>query len=272
MISRIIWCCMVCIFSFCDENNQPNQLNISALIENLTSIKKVIQILPDNDSIVLYKDDSRVIGISRISDDPSKEFHVLLPKTLILNEIPGNSHFDFYHSEKMVSKSGSLLIKNVADIFKVEYSFDQNDRIVKYTGQNQEIIFLNRKGYSRLNYQGAQKHSELLMRTRLILGTLDSFIIKGFDGKIILAVVDNKPYYPVLDAEGSLRKLIDAEGKEIASIRFSNAGHVVKIVGSTSTPCCFRGMFRERFSEIYFDENGYYDADLGGALSVGNSS
>ena len=268
MINRILLCFGYCCYSFCGELCEYNALTIKEIIENIASIQTNVYILADNDLIILYKREEQIRGVSRISSDPSRGFHISMPENLIISEISDKSYFDFLETECSYNQNGDLATKEVANIFKVSYLYDQESRLIKCVGENNEFIFINKDEYIRINSSDEDIGSRLFRRTKNILGTLDNFIIKDDSGVTILAVINDTPYFSVVDLEGSLRKILDVTGKEIASVEFSKSGHVISLSGETFIPYCFRGMYQDKFSEIYFDKNHYYDADVGDYLVV----
>ncbi len=272
MLQILIFTLLILFNGYSLESKKDNLLSFNELMEKFICIDKTIYFLPDNDFIILYTYQKKVIGVSRMSKDKSKEFHLCLPKQLIVEDLPKSSHYDFYQIEKSMDEDRSYIQKAIGKIFKEEYIFDQNSRLIKYLSEDQNIFFLNKKGYSRLNFEGNLNFSELIIRTEGVIGTLSSFIVKDLERNIVLAVVDNIPYLPVVDKEGSIIKLLNFSLEEVASTTFSKNGNIVKYSGLINAPFCFRGMYREKISGIYLDENSCFDADFGSFLDFNDFS
>lgn len=252
-----------------NQTELSNNFSVKEIIHSLDKLPKKYIKLSDDSYIMYFLEEDEVKGVCRISTDSNKEFYVDIEDRIYLENGSVESFHDLIEVTYATDSCGTIISKNVGEILSSYYQFDQAKRLISYRADELNILFFN-KGKFLTKVRSLDDRFEertMFMVDKLVLGEATSFVLKDLKGNIILAVIDNVPYLTSIDQEGSLREIINIDTKQVVgSVTFSKNGHIAHMKGLTSMPYCFKGMYQEKISEIYFDVDTYYDADIGKTL------
>ncbi|MCH9620875.1 MAG: hypothetical protein S4CHLAM20_02830 [Chlamydiia bacterium] len=265
MIYTLICSLLIAVSLFSKENIEAKKVSVNEMLVLYDSIEKFSFSLPNEVIYTYHFEGDEIRAISSINLNTNESYSIVLPETELVDPVYLSNFYDFVSNDIVKDHVKGIYQKQIADIFSIEYIFDQYGKIKTYRCLDNEVFYFSRDKYISkvVCSRGLVEERKKFILTKHVLGEMDSYVLKDFNEKIILVVMDNKPYLPVLDKDGSLRKILDIESKEVvATIDFSSDGHVVSHTGGQLVPFCFRGMYQEKHSELYFDVGTYYDADV----------
>ena len=273
MLYTVLLCLFGLNLTFASDKSMSNYVNISELVSAYKKVDKLFFSLPNGSFYTYYLIDGEVKALSYADLKNRNHFSYILPQFEAIPVKYDSNHSDHVTTSILEDKKRGIIKKQVAKAFDSEFILSQSGRLKKYKCLDNEIFFFQHEDYTS---KVVCARGEVELRTKMIitpyiLGELDSYVLKDLRGKIILVVSNNEPLFPILDTEGSLRKVIRPSTKKVVgSIKYNKFGHVVESTGGFYIPYCFKGMYQEKFSEIYFDVDSYYDPDMQKFLVLSN--
>lgn len=264
----MILCSFSALFAYTDEQAIDANLTdafFDDFIEMYLEIDKYSFSGPDGTIYSYFSKGEDVKFI--VAFDPEKNNHKMVR---VLKKVQQSYYedkkYNFIDIQFWQNKNRGTITKRTANIFNSEYFFDQQNRLKRFKSIDNEVLFLYRKDYisKTICINNKVEYKSKMFVKRFVLGEEESYVLKDFKGSPIAVVVDSKLYQVVTDYDGSIRKVIDPDtGGTVAEYDFSSEGHLIKFNGELyKAPYCFRGMYQEKISELYFDVDTYYDPDL----------
>ncbi len=171
--------------------------------------------------------------------------------------------------------NGNLVGKTVrATGATTTYTFDTENRLVRadlpgggiatyrYDGLGRRIA----KTVDGLLTQYVYDESDILVE--YIGGTVTARYTHGPIADEVLAVVrGGASYFFEWDALGSVRRVVDAGGAEVASYTYDSFGNLLAETGTPQAPFLFQGRELDRETGLYFFRTRYYDPQVGRFVS-----